>query len=188
MKFVSLHQHIRVSLVLATLFVSGPATAQVNIDAYRDYFLVGRFGEVCTMCEVTVLCEAGDVLPEHAAIPGSRTFTVYHLQTRTFWSQVSTIWEWFLSNFSAAPLAARGHTRPVHIYNVKDGDWQPREIVEARLVLDPGVLEFGDKWINRVDRRWIDTATQQPVGFCQRLPLWEALDTLAAMAGEGPGR
>jgi hypothetical protein len=170
------------------MLLSVEAGAQVNIDAYRDYFLVGRFGEVCTMCEVTVLCKAGDALPEYSQIPADGSFTVYHLQTRTFWSQVATIWEWFISNFSAVPLAARGHTRPVHIYAVADGDWQPREIVEARLVLDPGVLEFGATGINRVTRQWFDAATQQPIGYCQRLPLWDALDAISQRAVEGVSR
>jgi|TARA_B110000881_G_C18298132_1_gene375611 hypothetical protein len=30
----------------------------VNSDAYRDYFLIGQFGEVCTLWEAVVLCEA----------------------------------------------------------------------------------------------------------------------------------
>jgi hypothetical protein len=188
MQSVNLIRNPRPRLVLAALVLCSPAIAQVNIDAYRDYFLVGRFGEVCTMCEVTVLCEATDALPEYSEVPVDGTFTLYHLQTRTFWSQISTIWEWFISNFSAAPLAARGHTRPVRIYAVVDGEWQPRELVEARLVLDPGVLEFGDTHINRVNRQWLDAATQQPIGYCQRLPLWNALDAIAQRSVEGASR
>ncbi len=34
------------------LLCSGPVLAQINLEAYRDYFLVGPYGEVCTMCEV----------------------------------------------------------------------------------------------------------------------------------------
>jgi hypothetical protein len=49
---------IAIPLLVAWLWV-GQAEAQVKIDRYRDYFLVGQFGEVCTMCEVIVLCEAG---------------------------------------------------------------------------------------------------------------------------------
>ena len=170
------------------MLLSGQAAAQVNMDAYRDYFLVGRFGEVCTMCEVTVLCEGVDAIPEYSQIPADGTFTVYHLQTRTFWSQVSTIWEWFIANFSSASLAARGHTRPVYIYAVDAGVWQPRELAEARLVLDPGVVQLGTTEINRVNRQWLDTATQQPVGYCQRLPLWDALDAIAQRSVEGVSR
>ncbi len=188
MRHKNLIRYARLWLALAAVVLCGNAGAQVNIDAYRDYFLVGRFGEVCTMCEVAVLCESADAVPAYSDVPASGTFTIYHLQTRTFWSQVSTIWEWFIANFSAAPLAARGHTRPVHIYAVADGEWQPREFVEARLVLDPGVLEFGATWINRVNRQWIDAATGQPIGYCQRLPLWDALDAISKRSVEGASR
>ena len=36
----------RFVLLLAALSLAVPVPAQVNIDACRDYFLVGRFGEV----------------------------------------------------------------------------------------------------------------------------------------------
>ena len=100
------------ALPIALSLWAGTAFAQVNIDAYRDYFLVGQFGEVCTMCEVTVLCETGTELPPEDKVPDTGSFTLYHLQTRTFWSQVSTIWDWFISNFQQEGLAARGHTPP----------------------------------------------------------------------------
>jgi hypothetical protein len=164
----------------------GSAVAQVNLDAYRDYFLVGQFGEVCTMCEVVVLCEAGDAPPEHTAIPDGGSFTLYHLETRTFWSQVSTIWEWFISNFRAESLASRGHTRPVNVFEVNDGTWSAGRQEVARLVLEPGVLEFGNRTIDRVSRAWQDAATGETVGYCQRLPLWESLETINARAGSGP--
>jgi hypothetical protein len=172
-------------VAIAAIAISGNAAAQVNIDAYRDYFLVGQFGEVCTMCEVIVLCEAADTVPEYSELPANGTFTIYDLQTRTFWSQVSTIWEWFISNFSAAPLAARGHTRPAYVYHVVNGQWQPREVIEARLVLDPGLIELGDTRIDRVNREWLDAASEKPIGFCQRLPLWDSLDAIKQRSAEG---
>jgi len=172
----------------AAVLYAGPAPAQVNIDAYRDYFLVGQFGEVCTMCEVTVICAAGEAPPDVTAVPDTGSFTLYHLQTRTFWSQVSTIWEWFISNFSSAPLAARGHTRPVQIYTVADGRWAPMQVVEARLVLDPGVLEFGTANINRINREWLDSSTGEHLGYCARLPLWDTLDVIAQRSVSGAGQ
>ena len=171
-----------VFVLLALLAMGVPARGQVNIDAYRDYFLVGRFGEVCTMCEVVVLCQAGDKLPRDDAVPAGGDFTLYHLQTRTFFSQISTIREWFISNFAQEDLAARGHTRPVHVYRVAGGTWSPTQVVEARLVLDPGVLEFGDHNIDRVTRAWRSADTGAAVGYCSRLPLWDALDSIEANA------
>lgn len=170
------------AVLFAALITVTPMRAQVTVDAYRDYFLYGRFGEVCTMCEVVVLCQAGDDYPPEDAVPPGGDFTLYHLQTRTFWSQISTIWEWFYSNFAQDELAARGHTRPVHVYRVAQGSWSAREIVEARLVLDPGVLEFGDHNIDRVSRAWLRADTNAGVGHCSRLPLWDALESIEANA------
>lgn len=155
------------------------------MDAYRDYFLVGQFGEVCTMCEVTVLCEAGPELPADDAVPTGGDFTLYHLQTRTFWSQVSTIWEWFISNFRQDELAARGHTRPVHVYKVQNGIWPSKEIIEGRLILEPGVLEFGAYNIDRTNRAWQNVAMGETVGYCSRLPLWDALEVIEENAPGG---
>ncbi len=170
--------------LLTGIILAVPARAQVTVDAYRHYFLYGRFGEVCTMCEVAVLCQAGATLPREDMVPPDGDFTLYHLQKRTFWSQMSTIWEWFVSNIAQDALAARGHTRPMHVYRVTGGSWSPRETIEARLVLDPGVLEFGDRNIDRVTRAWIGADTDAPPGFCSRLPLWDALETIEANAPE----
>ena len=137
------------------------------------------------MCEVVVVCAAGDEPPSDAAVPEGEDFTLYHLQTRTFWSQVSTIWEWFVSNFSAEGLATRGHTRPVHVYEVSGGRWSARQIIEGRLILDPGVLEFGEFNIDRIDRSWQRADSGLRVGYCARLPLWESLESIEANASGG---
>ena len=177
------HCVFRAALLL--IAATGVTNAQVNIDAYRDYFLVGQFGEVCTMCEVTVVCAAGDELPGEEQVPDGGDFTLYHLQTRTFWSQVSTIWEWFISNFRQDDLAARGHTRPVHVYTVTDGVWPAKEVIEARLILNPGVLEFGDYHIDRTNRAWQSAATGNAVGYCSRLPLWGTLEAIDSHTARG---
>ena len=163
-----------------TILSAWPAAAQVNAEAFREYFLVGQFGEVCTMCEVVVLCEAADAPPTYEAVPNRGTFTLYHLETRSFWSQVSTIWEFFVSNFTTDSLAKRGHGRPVNVYKIEAGNWASAETIEGRLILDPGILEFGPANIDRVNREWLDASTGNGLGFCQRLPLWDSLDTIAA--------
>jgi len=163
------------------LAIAAPLPAQVNDPAYSDYFLVGEFGEICTMCEVAVLCEAGDRIPAYERVPDAGDYTLYHIQTRTFWSQVSTIWEWFLSNFS--PRSVDGHTRPVHVHRVEDGRLAPMTVVEARVTLKQPYIDMGDERIERVDRQW-QSAQGQRVGYCQQLPLWDTLDVIAA---RGPG-
>jgi hypothetical protein len=156
--------------------LAGPLAAQVNDPAYRNYFLVGEFGEICTMCEVAVLCEAGDSVPEHQNVPESGDFTLYHIQTRTFWSQVSTIWEWFLSNFS--PGSVDGHTRPVHVHRVEAGRFAPMTVVEARVTLEEPYIDMGERRIERIERQW-QSAQGERIGYCQQLPLWETLEVIA---------
>lgn len=115
-------------------------------------------------------------------MPPGGDFTLYHLQKHTFWSQMGTIWEWFVSNIRQDGLAARGHTRPVHVYRVKSGAWSPREIIEGRLLLAPGLLEFGDHNIDRISRAWSGANTDAAFGFCSRLPLWDAFESIEANA------
>lgn len=158
-----------------------PAAAQINNPAYADYFLVGRFGEICTMCEAVVLCETGSSEPAHAAVPDQGSFTLYDLQTRTFWSQVGTIWEWFMANFSER--AVDGHSRPVRVIEVQDGRWSQPVTREARISLEPARIAIDDIYIDRVDRSWHRDG--MVAGYCQRLPLWESLDVIKARtAGE----
>jgi hypothetical protein len=155
-----------------------PAYGQVNNKAYADYFLVGQFGEVCTMCDVMVLCEAGTSPPTHQSVPADGSFTLYHIQPRTFWSQVATIWEWFIANFSSKQLES-GHRRPVTIYTVYAGAWEPAVAGELHIALDPPLLATSDgREIERIGRRWRQSAPSAEFGYCQRLPLWAALDVI----------
>jgi hypothetical protein len=172
-------------LTLTALAIySAPALSQINNPAYADYFLVGRFGEICTMCEAIVLCEASERETQYENIPEEGDFTLYHLQTRTFWSQVSTIWEWFITNFNSDSLAS-GHSRPVHVYKMNNAHWAGPQILEAHISLDPATIVIGNLTIDRVARRWFENESVQPVGFCQRLPLWEALDTINLHSAAG---
>jgi len=171
-------------VLLAFLCWFPSAQSQVNSEKYQGMFLVGEFGEVCTMCEVIVLCETGDDAPAYEAIPAQGNFTVYHLQTRTFWSQMSTIWEWFIANFSSESLA-QGHERPVSIYVINNGLWSAPEPIDAHIALEPPLLTFGDRQIDRTDRAWVVAAGHETIGYCQRLPLWDGLDVIAANSPEG---
>jgi len=174
-----------ITLVAAVQLVAGAAQAQVNDPRFRDYFLVGQFGEVCTMCEVAVLCQAGDTAPPATAVTASRDFTLYMLHTRTFWSQVSTIWDWFISNFTSAPLVG-GHERPVTVYTIANGAWSPPAEHSMHISLDPGLLAVDDgREVDRITRRWQRSGTREPLGYCVRLPLWDTLSVIDARAPRG---
>ena len=166
------------SILVVLMALSFPVASQVNNPAYANYLLVGRFGEICTMCEAILLCEAGDGDMQYGSIPEGKSFTLYHLQTRTFWSQIATIWEWFIANFDSDSLAVAGHGRPVKIYTVVEGRWSGPQTVEAHVSLDPATIVIDDHTIGRIERRWLQGRASQPVGFCQRLPLWESLDII----------
>ena len=135
------------------------------------------------MCERVVLCAAGEAPPVHATVPEQGSFTLYHLETRTFWSQIATIWEWFITNFRADSLAAQGHTRPARVFEITDGQWGGADTIEARLVLDPGVIELGETRIDRVNRQWLAATSSDALGYCQRLPLWESLAVIDKQSG-----
>ncbi len=70
--------------LLASLVLAFSARAQVTVDAYRGYFLYGQFGEVCTMCEVVVLCEAGESPPKVGPRAARRGFHAVSLAKAHF--------------------------------------------------------------------------------------------------------
>lgn len=175
---------LRIFLWIGLAWLPFSTPGQVNEEQYADYFLVGQFGEICTMCEVVILCEPGEMDRAAEAIPESGNFTLYHVQTRTFWSQVATIWEWFIANFDSDSLA-QGHTRPVIVYSVDSGRWSHSKTLEARVALEPPLLTFGERAIDRTNRHWQIAESGEQVGICHRLPLWESLDVIAARGPAG---
>jgi hypothetical protein len=173
--------------ILLLTALSLPAAAQVNQKKYAGYFLVGQFGEICTMCEAVVLCESAEAPIAPSAVPTTGSFTLYHLHTRTFWSQVSTIWEWFVSNFDSSSLAA-GHERPVTVHRIGNGQWQPPIEANMRVALEPALLSISDGHeIERTQRRWRRGSPPVDLGYCERLPLWDALAAIEAHAGRSNG-
>ena len=81
-------------------------------------------------------------------------------------------------NFDSGSLAQRGHTRPVDIYTVDRGSWASPATVDGHIGLEPPLLVFGERAIDRRDRAWLEVDSGERIGQCERLPLWEALETI----------
>jgi hypothetical protein len=163
---------------LAVILATGTAAAQPAQDP-EYMLLVNRFGELCTMCDATVACRAGDTAPTDVATLETGPYTLYHFQVRTFWGQVSTIFT-YLQRW-IAPVVYQD--RPVVIYTVDAtgpaAAARSRADATAGLSLDPARIIMGDRQIDRATSAWQDR-DGQPLGRCARLPLRETLGFLKA--------
>ncbi len=146
------------------------SSAQPNTKQWRDLLLYSEFGEFCTMCEAVLLCGKN----ESPALDSTQSVTLYHLQTRTFWSQIATIWEWFVANFDTL----NGHRRPVVIYQIDKGQWSPGRLEELTITVEPALITISSAAIDRKNSHWLNADDLSPKGYCQRLPLWETLDLI----------
>lgn len=170
------------SLVVVLASLAGTGARAEEEQQYL--LLMNRFGEICTMCEAVVLCADGDVSAVTVADLGSPEagpFTLYHFQTKTFWGQVATIWN-YLRRW-VEPIVRE--ERPVQIYTVGAGGvaGPGRSLEEhmARLSIEPPLLEVGTRRINRKTSAW-ETPGGQAVGSCARLPIKEGLGFVKAHA------
>ena len=163
-----------VSLIIAISLLY--SSAEVEARDESSLLLYSQFGELCTMCEAVVQCENTNTKDVYNAFPQSGQFTLYHLKTRTFWSQISTIWEFFIKNFNDD--AVKGHRRPVNIIKVDENNWSYPQIGEARISIDPNTIYIEEKMIDRESSQWIELVTNNHIGFCYRLPLWESLEII----------
>ena len=172
-------------MIMAIAMLHSPKPlAQPDNTPYLDLLLFSQFGEFCTMCEAVLLCQKGETIPAYEQIPAEGSFTVFHLETRTFWSQVMTIWEWFIDNFKDKPIS--GHNRPVNIVSVNDGQWGVLQTYSLHIDIDPPLLTIENQVINRRSQAWLRNGAD--IGYCQRLPLWESLDIIAANATAATGK
>ena len=137
-----------------------------------ELLLYSQFGEFCTMCEATLVC-TDELVGADDSFLDNESYVLIHLKTRTFWSQISTIWEFFIRNFDGYEV--KGHSRPAILYYSQDGKWSDIEITNARISVDPNLIKMKQFVIDRVSREW-STQEYQSLGSCKRLPLWKTLE------------
>jgi len=146
-----------------------------------ELLLYSQFGEFCTMCEAVLLC-GKNYNTDSDSIPNDGNYTLYHLKTRTFWSQISTIWEFFIKNFEGYEV--KGHTRPVRIFEIMNNVWQQKGVYEAEILLDPNLIKVDSIEIDRNNNSWLNKDGNS-LGYCQRLPLWDSLDVIDSKTSVG---
>ena len=161
-------------LIFTILILLSLEVRSQNSVIQEELLLYSQFGEFCTMCEAVLLCEEGEE-KSYNFIPNTGNFTLYHLRTRTFLSQISTIWEFFIKNFDGYEI--KGHKRPVNIITIDSNQWSKPMISDAEISIDPGLIYIEDRMINRVNNEWMNNANES-IGFCYRLPLWASIEKI----------
>ena len=161
-------------LIFTILILLSLEVRSQNSVIQEELLLYSQFGEFCTMCEAVLLCEEGEE-KSYNFIPNTGNFTLYHLRTRTFLSQISTIWEFFIKNFDGYEI--KGHKRPVNIITIDSNQWSKSMTSDAEISIDPGLIYIEDRMINRVNNEWMNNANES-IGFCYRLPLWASIEKI----------
>ena len=148
------------------------AQAQEMKSENSELLLYSQFGEFCTMCEATLVC-IDEKMKINDAFLDHESYLLIHLETRTFWSQITTIWEFFIRNFDGYQV--KGHSRPAILYSSEMGNWFDIETTTAEISIDPNLIKIKQFVIDRETQDWIDHK-EQKIGSCIRLPLWETLE------------
>ena len=158
-------------LIILIFIVLGLNANSQAEDDKKSLMLYSQFGEFCTMCEATIICSLEEDKMNSSNLDKG-TYMLFHFKTRSFWSQISTIWEFFIRNFDGQEIT--GHSRPVQSYLSKDGIWSKMDIENAEISINPDIIKLGSIIINRKTKNWTHH-NQLGMSYCERLPLWETL-------------
>lgn len=158
-----------------TIVLGPPVTEPFAQDAadsmatpdWGDYpLLMSQFGELCTMCEAYVQCSA-----EQPTTSNAPAFTLYYFETKTFWGQIATIWDYFAKWFD--PVTSE--KRPATVFKFTPIE-QPNVTtpVTAYLSVADATIDIDGTRINRNTLAWFanDGAT---IGSCSRLGIPESM-------------
>lgn len=160
-------------LLFSVLTPSSTAQAPDNLATpdWGDYpLLMSQFGELCTMCEAYLKC-----IPNPTAADAGRNETLYFFQTKTFWGQIATIWDYFAMWFD--PVTSE--KRPATIYRIATPDSENAVVpTEAYLSVIEDKIEIDGTWINRESGAWF-AADGSTIGKCSRKGIGESMAAIA---------
>lgn len=152
-----------------------PATAQqsdnLSTPDWGDYpLLMSQFGELCTMCEAYLRCT-----PTSTVGDTGRQETLYYFETKTFWGQIATIWDYFARWFD--PVTSE--TRPATIYRISTPNASNAvEPTEPALSVADARIEIDGTWIDRNTGAWF-AAGNSEIGTCSRKGIGESMALVA---------
>ncbi len=156
-----------------------PASAQEPVSApespdWGDYpLLMSQFGELCTMCVAFLYCT-----PDDEPTSDESRFALYYFQTKDFWGQIATIWDYFARTFD--PVTSE--SRPVTIYLKLDPDSEATvEETEAYLDKVEAIIEVGGTLVDRDTAVWHD-ASDSAIGTCVRPSVTQGLQLIEQYA------
>jgi hypothetical protein len=138
----------------------GPIPRQETSD-WGDYpLLMSQFGELCTKCVAYLRC-----IPDDAAPPVDDRFALYYFETKDFWGQIATIWDYFAKWFN--PVTSE--SRPATVYrNAGAGERRTTATLEAYLDVKNARIEIDGTWIDRDTSVWYALETNERIGQCHR--------------------
>lgn len=138
---------------------------------WGDYpLLMSQFGELCTMCEAYLRC-----IPDSSGATSERQETLYYFQTKTFWGQVATIWDYFARWFD--PVTSE--ERPATIYRVSTPSSEDAVVPTLTyLSVADAKVEIDGTWVDRNSGEWF-TADDSKIGMCSRKGIGESMAAIA---------
>jgi hypothetical protein len=164
---------------LTMLLAASPLAADDGPEPV-DMLLHSKFGELCTMCEATVVCASRDVSAvsvDDLIQPTAGPYTLYHFHTKTFLGQIATIYD-FLIRWIEPVITEK---RPLTIYEIpaagEEAAGRGRIETSVELSRNPPMITVGQRQIERHTREW-RSLDGEVLGACRRLPLRETWDYL----------